>query len=271
MRFRIREIFLTIYFGAFAYKKNSEYQGKKLSKILDPYTWTSKTKTHNLAINLKPFSKILDIGSGGQWAREIFENNGHLYFGCDVKDSISPEKQDFFVEDEKIPMPDHTYDLVFSNSVLEHLRDPELAISEIFRVLKPGGYLYCQTNFLYQEHGHPHDYYRFTLNGLESLLVRHSFLIEESSKIGGRFSLVIDNLASFYANKMSNFLAYFFKNSRVKRVLLLPILFLMTVINNIFGIGIFLVILNMFVLSQLPVYRINKFYLGVFALGKKIK
>jgi SAM-dependent methyltransferase len=268
--FSIKEIFLTIYFGVFTYKKNSKHQEKILSKFLDPYTWTSKTKTHNLAIHLKPFSKILDIGSGGQWAREIFENNGHLYFGCDIKDSVSPEKQDFFVEDEKIPMPDNTYDLVFSNSVLEHLRDPELAISEIFRVLKPGGQLYCQTNFLYQEHGHPYDYYRFTLNGLESLLVRHSFLIEDSSKIGGRFSLVIDNLASFYANKMSNFLVFFFKNNKIKRVLLLPGLFFMILINNIFGIALLLFILNIFALSQLPVYKNNEFYPGVFALCKKI-
>ena len=265
-----KEIFLIAYFGMFTYKNNDKYKVKKICKILDPYTWTSKTKAYELAVGLKPASKVLDIGSGGQWARKIFESNGHLYFGCDIKDSVSPEMQDFFVENETIPMPDNTYDLVFSNSVIEHLPNPELAASEMFRILKPGGYLYCQTNFLYQEHGHPHDFYRFTLNGLERLLARHSFVIEESSKIGDRFSLVIDNIASFYLNKMSNFLVFYFKNNTFKRALLVPLLLLLVLVNNAIGLSIFLTIMTISASGKLSIYKNNKFYPGVFILSKKI-
>ena len=46
----------------------------------------------------------------------------------------------------ELPFPDNSIDLVFSNGVLHHTTNPFLGISEIRRVLKPGGscwlYLY---------------------------------------------------------------------------------------------------------------------------------
>jgi SAM-dependent methyltransferase len=41
-----------------------------------------------------------------------------------------------------IPFADHSFDLVLCNHVLEHVDDDRAAIREIFRVLKPGGFLY---------------------------------------------------------------------------------------------------------------------------------
>ncbi|MEW5984336.1 MAG: class I SAM-dependent methyltransferase [Acidobacteriota bacterium] len=43
---------------------------------------------------------------------------------------------------ECLPYPDGTFDLVHSASVLEHVSDARAAISEAFRVLKPGGWAY---------------------------------------------------------------------------------------------------------------------------------
>lgn len=40
---------------------------------------------------------------------------------------------------EKIPFPDNTYDIFLTMDVFEHLFNPEIAIKEIYRVLKPGG------------------------------------------------------------------------------------------------------------------------------------
>lgn len=37
------------------------------------------------------------------------------------------------------PFPDHSFDMVYSNNVYEHLRFEEITVSETFRVLKPGG------------------------------------------------------------------------------------------------------------------------------------
>jgi SAM-dependent methyltransferase len=42
---------------------------------------------------------------------------------------------------ERLPFPDSTFDVVFARAVLHHSRDLELACSEMYRVLRPGGVL----------------------------------------------------------------------------------------------------------------------------------
>ena len=42
---------------------------------------------------------------------------------------------------ERLPFPDATFDVVFARAVLHHMRDLELACSEMHRVLRPGGVL----------------------------------------------------------------------------------------------------------------------------------
>jgi SAM-dependent methyltransferase len=46
---------------------------------------------------------------------------------------------------ENIPYPDATFDVVFSDNVLEHLAEPAKAFAEIARVLKPDGQFLLKT------------------------------------------------------------------------------------------------------------------------------
>ncbi len=41
--------------------------------------------------------------------------------------------------------PDHFFDVVYSNAVLEHVQEPLATLKEVMRVLRPGGLLYCNT------------------------------------------------------------------------------------------------------------------------------
>ena len=66
--------------------------------------------------------------------------------------------------------PDASFDVVFLMEVLEHVAAPDAALSEIHRVLAPGGRLVLSTPFLLEVHEAPHDYYRFTEYGLRHLL-----------------------------------------------------------------------------------------------------
>jgi ubiquinone/menaquinone biosynthesis C-methylase UbiE len=69
----------------------------------------------------------------------------------------------------KIDWESEYFDTVIATEVLEHLRDPAAAISEIYRVLKPGGVCVASTRFIFRYHPDPQDFYRFTHDSLEHL------------------------------------------------------------------------------------------------------
>jgi SAM-dependent methyltransferase len=57
---------------------------------------------------------------------------------------------------EYIPFADHTFDLVFSNEVIEHVRDDALYAAEMARVTRPGGQivLFCPNRWYpVEQHG----------------------------------------------------------------------------------------------------------------------
>jgi len=58
------------------------------------------------------------------------------------------------------------FDFIFMCSVLEHVRRPWIAATELFKILKPGGEIFVQTHQAFPIHGFPEDYWRFTMEGL---------------------------------------------------------------------------------------------------------
>ena len=60
-------------------------------------------------------------------------------------------------------------DSVIATEILEHCYDPGRAVAEIHRLLRPGGVCVLSTRFLHPFHADPHDYYRFTNEGLAHL------------------------------------------------------------------------------------------------------
>ncbi len=65
---------------------------------------------------------------------------------------------------------DSSFDCVFCNSVLEHVDDYLSALKEITRILKPAGILLLGLPFRQPLHKAPHDYWRFTEEGIRYLL-----------------------------------------------------------------------------------------------------
>ena len=65
-----------------------------------------------------------------------------------------------------LDFPDDHFNAVVCWSVLEHVPEPQLAIAEMRRVLKPGGVIWVQVPFLFPYHADPYDYWRVTPPGL---------------------------------------------------------------------------------------------------------
>jgi SAM-dependent methyltransferase len=83
----------------------------------------------------------------------------------------------------KLPAEDRAYDLVLSTQVLEHVLNPRVYLSEAFRVLREGGDVVLTTHGSFFDHSCPHDYFRWTAEGLRSSLEAIGFDVVSVRKL----------------------------------------------------------------------------------------
>ncbi len=98
----------------------------------------------------------LDVGCGGGILSEELAKTGILVTGVDPsRESIRIAREHAAAgglkidyqeaSGEKIPFSDGLFDMVFCCDVLEHVGDVRRVVSEISRVLRPGGYFFFDT------------------------------------------------------------------------------------------------------------------------------
>src|ERR671910_1347982 len=85
-------------------------------------------------------ARVLDVGSGSGYLQDVVDD----YPGIDISRSAARYYHKRFVAGTATAMPfgDHEFDAAWSIWVIEHIPNPEAALSEIRRVVKPGGLLY---------------------------------------------------------------------------------------------------------------------------------
>ena len=85
-------------------------------------------------------SLVLEVGCG----RGAFQDLVPHYVGVDLSESVARylHKPFFCASATALPFHDNSFDAVWSIHVLEHVPDPEPALLEMRRVLKPNGLLY---------------------------------------------------------------------------------------------------------------------------------
>lgn len=131
--------------------------------------------------NLK--GQLLDAGAGKLPHRHLLKELGVNYVSLDFKQT-HPEL-DIVADVQKMPMEDSSFDSAICIEVLEHVPNPEEALREILRVLKPGGKLvFSVPHFLYL-HNEPYDFYRYTKYGLAELANRAGFHVITIKPSGG--------------------------------------------------------------------------------------
>ena len=135
------------------------------------------------AAALPPGGRLLDYGCGNMPYRPVFEPHLAEYVGADL---VGNELADLEVaETGRAACGDGAFDAVLSSQVLEHVADPDGYLSEGFRVLKPGGTLLLSTHGVWRYHPDPRDLWRWTCDGLRTVVERNGFEVTRQTGIMG--------------------------------------------------------------------------------------
>lgn len=137
---------------------------------------TTSRKVVEQVLGRRSPSNILDLGCGAGDSVDYFRSLApdSSWTGIDI--DMSPEvakrertEAEFVTFDGvNIPFPDATFDLVYSNQVLEHVRHPEQLLAQVTRVLTDDGLFVGSTSQL--EPYHSFSLWNYTIYGFKRLV-----------------------------------------------------------------------------------------------------
>ncbi len=120
--------------------------------------------------------RILDFGCGDGRSFDFFRRVLPSSSWCGVDIEISPEVKSRTRDDatfvtydgRMLPFNENEFDLVYSNQVLEHVRNPDMAMEQVCKVLSPEGLFIGQTSQF--EPYHSFSLWNFTLYGFKTIV-----------------------------------------------------------------------------------------------------
>lgn len=105
---------------------------------------------------------VLDVGGKKKNPRGHFrppKTAGTRWLRLNIDAQTSP---DLIADAHLLPLKSGSADCILCCEVLEHLKQPELCVQEMLRILNPRGTLILSVPFLYPIHADPQDFHRFT-------------------------------------------------------------------------------------------------------------
>lgn len=161
-----------------------QFQPSFWGLIFNPYYY-SRQAIYQTVKKFAPeiTGQVLDIGCGSQPYRQLFPVE--KYIGIDTANSghdHGGEMIDLEYDGQTLPLPDQSFDAVVCFEVLEHVFNPAKFLTEINRVLRPGGKVLITVPFVWLEHEQPYDFARYSSFGLRDLFTKHGFKVIKTEK-----------------------------------------------------------------------------------------
>lgn len=141
---------------------------------------------------------VLDVGAGQSPWREWLPP-GVPYQGIDVGYAadfgMQPSTPDVvYYDGTTMPLESSTFDAVLCIEVLEHAPNPQALLLEMHRVMRLDALLLLTVPWSARRHHIPHDFYRFTREGLAHLLDKCGFVAIEVSERGNDIAAIANKL-----------------------------------------------------------------------------
>lgn len=126
-----------------------KFEKERLSELVDIQKEEIIKCFQQLDIGKSKTIVDLGCGTGETSAMLALSNPDCLIIGMDRENKFIVENQSKFININNLkfqygdcfllPLPDESVDICFCKYLFQHIRNPELAFKEIYRVLKPGG------------------------------------------------------------------------------------------------------------------------------------
>ena len=144
---------------------------------------------------------VIDVGAGESPWRFLL-NSKCDYVGLDIANSDDFKMQSSregitYYEGGDFPFPDKEFSAAICIETLEHVSEPKQMLAEIFRVLDDGGTLLISVPWSARRHHIPYDFFRYTPEGLNHLLVQAGFVGIEISSRGSEAHVIANKLFIF--------------------------------------------------------------------------
>jgi SAM-dependent methyltransferase len=138
---------------------------------------------------------VLDVGGRIQPYRSLINGRPSLYVAVDL---LQTPLVDIVGNAAQLPLRNDCFDLVLCTQMLEYAAEPRKVIAEIYRVLKPGGYLLLSAPAVHPQDS-DRDSWRFLPGALRELLVEFSAvdIAPEGSSVTGFIRTINVCLISF--------------------------------------------------------------------------
>jgi SAM-dependent methyltransferase len=125
------------------------------------------------------------------------------HVGVDHQGTLHDKSQvDIFGSAYDLPVEGRSFDSAICTAVLEHLEEPERALRECARVLKPGAYAIYSVPFIWHLHEEPRDFYRYSKHGLTYLFEKTGFNIIRLDALSG-FWVTFGVMLTYYLEQFN--------------------------------------------------------------------